>query len=64
MKSKKRPFVYILNATIRSAVSLPEFGRAFTGRIVSLARTNALIKEDQAPVVSFQGLLRAELDPY
>ena len=54
----------VLNATMRSAVSLPEFGRAFTGRIVSLARTHALITEDQAQVVSFEGLLRAELDPY
>ncbi|MCJ2018943.1 PAS domain-containing protein [Methylobacterium sp. E-065] len=54
----------VLNATMRSAVSLPEFGRAFTGRIVSLARTHALITEDQAQVASFEGLLRAELDPY
>ena len=54
----------VLNATMRSAVSLPEFGKAFTGRIVSLARTHALITEDQAQVASFEGLLRAELDPY
>ncbi|MCJ2033009.1 HWE histidine kinase domain-containing protein [Methylobacterium sp. J-068] len=54
----------VLNATMRSAVSLPEFGRAFTGRIVSLARTHALITEDQAQVASFESLLRAELDPY
>ncbi|MCJ2083507.1 HWE histidine kinase domain-containing protein [Methylobacterium sp. J-090] len=54
----------VLNATMRSAVSLPEFGRAFTGRIASLARTHALITEDQAQVASFEGLLRAELDPY
>ncbi|MCJ2124919.1 HWE histidine kinase domain-containing protein [Methylobacterium sp. J-077] len=54
----------VLNATIRSSVTMPEFARAFTGRIVSLARTHALITEDQAQVASFEGLLRAELDPY
>ncbi|MGH1589614.1 HWE histidine kinase domain-containing protein [Methylobacterium phyllosphaerae] len=31
----------VLNATIRSSVTMPEFARAFTGRIVSLARTRA-----------------------
>ncbi len=54
----------VLNATLRSAISLPEFGRAFSGRIMSLARTHALITEDQRQVASFEGLLRAELDPY
>jgi len=54
----------VLDATLRSAISLPEFGRAFSGRIMSLARTHALITEDQRQVASFEGLLRAELDPY
>ena len=54
----------VLNATLRSSVTMGEFSRAFTGRIVSLARTHALITEDQAQVASFEGLLRAELDPY
>ncbi|WCS23769.1 PAS domain-containing protein [Methylobacterium sp. NMS14P] len=54
----------VLNATMRSSVSMVEFSRAFTGRIVSLARTHALITEDMAQVASFEGLLRAELDPY
>lgn len=54
----------VLNATMRSSVSMPEFTRAFTGRIMSLARTHALITEDQAQVASFEELLRAELDPY
>ena len=54
----------VLNATMRSSPSLTEFGRAFTGRIISLARTHALITEDQAQVASFEGLLKAELDPY
>ncbi|SDM55707.1 PAS domain S-box-containing protein [Methylobacterium phyllostachyos] len=54
----------VLNATLRSAMSPSEFFDAFTGRIVSLARTHALITEDQAQAASFEGLLRAELDPY
>ena len=54
----------VLNATMRSSVTMAEFGRAFTGRIVSLARTHALITEDKAQIASFEGLLRAELDPY
>lgn len=54
----------VLNATVRSSLTMPEFTRAFTGRIVSLARTHALITEDEAQVASFEGLLRAELDPY
>ncbi|MCJ2125751.1 HWE histidine kinase domain-containing protein [Methylobacterium sp. J-077] len=54
----------VLNATLRSSVSMPEFAHAFGGRILSLARTHALITEDQAQTASFEGLLRAELDPY
>ncbi|WCS24241.1 PAS domain-containing protein [Methylobacterium sp. NMS14P] len=54
----------VLNATMRSSVTMEEFARAFGGRILSLARTHALITEDQAQVASFEGLLRAELDPY
>ena len=54
----------VLNATLRSSVTMHEFAHAFGGRIVSLARTHALITEDEAQVASFEGLLRAELDPY
>ncbi|WP_313899294.1 HWE histidine kinase domain-containing protein [Methylobacterium sp. J-078] len=54
----------VLNATLRSSLSMAEFGRAFSGRIISLARTHALITEDEAQVASFEGLLRAELEPY
>ncbi|WP_426220622.1 HWE histidine kinase domain-containing protein [Methylobacterium sp. NFXW15] len=54
----------VLNATMRSSVTMAEFSRAFGGRIVSLARTHALITEDEAQVASFEGLLRAELDAY
>jgi len=54
----------VLNATMRSSVSMTEFSRAFGGRILSMARTHALITEDEAQVASFEGLLRAELDAY
>ncbi|BAQ49296.1 signal transduction histidine kinase (plasmid) [Methylobacterium aquaticum] len=54
----------VLNATVRSSLTIPEFTRALSGRITSLARTHALITEDVAQAVSFEGLLRAELDPY
>lgn len=54
----------VVNATARSSLSVAEFTRAFSGRIRSLARTHALITEDQAQTASFEGLLRAELDPY
>ncbi|KQO89168.1 histidine kinase [Methylobacterium sp. Leaf90] len=54
----------VVNATARSSLSVAEFTRAFSGRIGSLARTHALITEDLAQAASFDGLLRAELDPY
>ncbi|GJD58901.1 HWE histidine kinase domain-containing protein [Methylobacterium dankookense] len=54
----------VLNATVRSSLTIPEFTRALSGRIASLARTHALITEDIAQAASFDGLLRAELDPY
>ncbi|WP_261925933.1 HWE histidine kinase domain-containing protein [Methylorubrum sp. GM97] len=54
----------VVNATVRSSLTIPEFTRALSGRITSLARTHALITEDLAQVASFDGLLRAELGPY
>ncbi|BAU88788.1 signal transduction histidine kinase [Methylorubrum populi] len=54
----------VMNATARSALSIPEFTRALSGRIASLARTHALITEDLSQAASFESLLRAELGPY
>ncbi|MGU3664170.1 HWE histidine kinase domain-containing protein [Methylobacterium sp. A49B] len=54
----------VLNATLRSYATLPDFTRAFCGRIDSLARTHALITEDASQAASFDGLLRGELDAY
>ncbi|MDE4914753.1 HWE histidine kinase domain-containing protein [Methylobacterium sp. 092160098-2] len=54
----------VVNATARSSLSVKEFTHAFSGRIGSLARTHALITKDFVQAASFEGLLRAELDPY
>ena len=54
----------VLNASLRSSVSMEEFGRSFAGRITSLATTHSLITEAHTQVVSFEDLLRAELDAY
>lgn len=54
----------VFNATARSGLPLAELTRAFSGRIASLARTHALITEDVAQAAFFDGLLRAELEPY
>lgn len=54
----------VFNATARSGLSVAEFTRAFSGRVASLARTHALITEDEAQAAAFEGLLRAELQPY
>ncbi|WP_236961318.1 HWE histidine kinase domain-containing protein [Methylobacterium sp. XJLW] len=54
----------VLNATMRSSLSVPEFTCALSGRIGSLARTHALITEDRDQAASFESLLRAELGPY
>lgn len=54
----------VLTASARSSVDMAEFQRTFTDRITSLAKTHTLLTEDRAQVVPFEGLLRAELDPY
>lgn len=54
----------VLTASARSAVDLAEFQRTFTDRITSLARTHTMLTEDHAQAVPFEGLLRAELQPY
>ncbi len=54
----------VLNATMRSPLSMAEFTRAFSGRVASLARTHTLITEDLGQTASFEDLLRAELGPY
>ena len=54
----------VLSASARSSTDLTEFKRTFTDRISSLAKTHTLLTEDRSQSVSFEELLRAELQPY
>lgn len=54
----------VLDASLRSSLGLAEFRQAFTGRIASLAQTHALITDDRAQAVSFEGLLSTALRAY
>jgi PAS domain S-box-containing protein len=53
----------IMCSTARASATIGEFQEAFTGRILSLARTHSSLAEDQCQAVSFRELLRNELDP-
>jgi PAS domain S-box-containing protein len=54
----------IMTTTARTAVTMEEFQAAFFGRVDALARTHALLTEDQLQSVGFLDLLQAELQPY
>lgn len=54
----------VMNASLRSSVSMTEFSRSFGDRLASLSKTHALITEDHAQVVAFEDLLRAEIDAH
>ena len=54
----------IMGATARSAVSMDEFQESFTGRVMALAKTHALLTDDQWQAVHFSTLLRAMLDDF
>lgn len=54
----------VLTASARSSLDMADFQRTFSDRITSLARTHTLLTEDYAQAVLFDGLLRAELQPY
>lgn len=51
----------VLNATVRSSVSIADFAQILTGRITSLAKTHAMITEDLDQAVLFSHLIEAEL---
>ena len=51
----------VAGSTARSAAGLEQFQYAFTGRIASLARTHAIITEDESQRASLLDLLRTEL---
>lgn len=48
-------------STARSAMRLDQFQHAFSGRIASLARTHAILTEDERQAASLLDLLRMEL---
>jgi PAS domain S-box-containing protein len=54
----------VLNASLRSSMGLADFRQVFTGRIASLAKTHTLITDARTQTVSFEGLLRTELEAY
>ncbi|WP_336492097.1 HWE histidine kinase domain-containing protein [Methylobacterium nigriterrae] len=54
----------VLNATVRSSASIPDFARMLTGRITSLAKTHAMITEDLGQAVLFRQLAASELQAY
>lgn len=54
----------IMNSTARGTTSLADFQRIFSGRMASLAKTHALLTENQAQAVPFRDLLYVELAPY
>jgi PAS domain S-box-containing protein len=54
----------VLNATVRSSASIPDFARMLTGRITSLAKTHAMITEDLAQAVLFRQLVASELQGF
>jgi two-component sensor histidine kinase len=54
----------IMGSTARTAQPTEEFQRAFSARIASLARTHSLLTDARWQAISFEELLRAELEPY
>src|SRR5207237_8486016 len=54
----------IMGSTARASTTINEFQEAFTGRIVSLAKTHSTLSENASQSVVFRDLLCNELDPY
>jgi PAS domain S-box-containing protein len=54
----------VMGSTARASTTIEEFQRAFTGRIMALARTHSSLAEDQWLAISVRNLLCNELDPY
>src|SRR6201999_3535698 len=54
----------IAGSTIRSAQSMSEFQRAFTGRIAALSKTHSLLTENDQEHVPLRQLLDNELAHY
>lgn len=54
----------IMGSTARATSGLEEFQRAFSARVVSLAKTHELLTEEQWQAIPLVDLLQAELSPY
>jgi two-component sensor histidine kinase len=54
----------IMSLTASSAPTLEDFQRRFSGRIISLANTHSLLKEEHWRMVPLRDLLRVELEPF
>jgi PAS domain S-box-containing protein len=54
----------IVGATARSTPSPEDFAAAFTGRVISLAKTHDLLTEGAWQTASLQAMLERELKPY
>jgi PAS domain S-box-containing protein len=54
----------IVGATARSAPSPEHFAAAFTGRVISLAKTHELLTEGAWQTAALQDMLERELKPY
>jgi PAS domain S-box-containing protein len=54
----------LMVTTARTAMSIEEFQTSFFGRVAALARTHALLTDDQWQSAAFSDLLRVELEPY
>jgi two-component sensor histidine kinase len=54
----------LVGATSRNARSVDEFYQAFSGRLVSLAKTHTLLTEDYWQTASLRDMLMNELEPY
>jgi PAS domain S-box-containing protein len=54
----------LMATTARTAMSIEQFQTAFLGRVAALARTHALLTDDQWQSAAFPDLLRGELEPY
>ena len=54
----------VMGSSAKTATDIDEFKTSLTGRIASLAKTNLLISEDPRGSVSFERILRNELDAF
>lgn len=54
----------IMGSTARASSTMEEFQNAFTGRVISLAKTHSLLTEERWQTVPLHDLVCLELEPY